>query len=41
MLLDPKLEETIAEDILLLKSVGLCPIIVHGGGRNMTQKSSV
>jgi len=31
-MVDPKLEEQFAEDIILLESVGLCPIIVHGGG---------
>jgi len=36
-MVDPKLEEQFAEDILLLKSVGLCPIIVHGGGPEISQ----
>lgn len=29
---DPGLEETFAEDVVLLRSVGLKPVIVHGGG---------
>ncbi len=30
-MLDPKLEEQFAEDVLLLRSCGLRPIVVHGG----------
>lgn len=29
---DPKLSETFAEDVVLLKQVGINPIVVHGGG---------
>jgi acetylglutamate kinase len=31
-MLDPKVNETIIQDIVLLKLVGLKPIVVHGGG---------
>lgn len=31
-MLDPKINETIVQDIVLLKLVGLKPIVVHGGG---------
>lgn len=34
---DPKLEEQFAEDVLLLRSVGLKPIVVHGGGPEITR----
>jgi acetylglutamate kinase len=29
---DPELESSFARDIVLLKTVGLNPIVVHGGG---------
>ena len=29
---DPKLESSFARDIVLLKTVGLHPVVVHGGG---------
>ena len=29
---DPDLESSFARDIVLLKTVGLNPIVVHGGG---------
>lgn len=31
------LKESFCEDILLLRSVGLCPIVVHGGGPEITR----
>ena len=31
-MIDPALESQFAEDVLLLRSVGLLPIVVHGGG---------
>ena len=31
-MVDPALSETFAEDIVLLRSVGLKPVVVHGGG---------
>ncbi len=31
-MLDPKINETIIQDVILMKLVGLKPIIVHGGG---------
>jgi acetylglutamate kinase len=33
---DPQLREELARDIVLLKYVGLNPVIVHGGGRDIT-----
>ena len=34
---DPKLAETFAKDIVLLKQVGIHPIVVHGGGPQISQ----
>ena len=31
-MVDPELSQTFAEDIVLLRSVGLKPVVVHGGG---------
>ncbi len=31
-MVDPSLRESFARDIVLMKYVGLCPIVVHGGG---------
>lgn len=31
-LIDPTLAETFAEDVVLLRSVGIKPVVVHGGG---------
>jgi acetylglutamate kinase len=31
-MVDPKLKESFARDVVLLKSVGINPVIVHGGG---------
>ena len=36
-MVDPKLEEQFAEDVLLLRSVGLLPIVVHGGATEITR----
>lgn len=36
-MLDPKINETIIQDMVLLKSVGLRPVIVHGGGPEINQ----
>lgn len=36
-MVDPQLEEQFAEDVLLLRSVGLLPIVVHGGGPEITR----
>ena len=33
---DPRLEEAFAEDVLLLRAVGLLPIVVHGGASEIT-----
>ncbi len=33
---DPELREEFARDVVLLKYVGLCPIVVHGGGPDIT-----
>ncbi len=35
---DKKLEEQIIEDIILLKYVGMKPVIVHGGGAEISQE---
>src|SRR5215831_11783710 len=29
---DPRLRETFAQDVILLKFVGISPVVVHGGG---------
>lgn len=34
---DPKLKEKFAQDILLLYLVGIKPVVVHGGGKNITK----
>ncbi len=34
---DPALAETFAEDVVLLRSVGLRPVVVHGGGPQIGQ----
>lgn len=36
-MLDPEINETIIQDMVLLKSVGLRPVIVHGGGPEISQ----
>lgn len=36
-MLDPAINETIVQDIVLLKLVGLKPVIVHGGGPEINQ----
>lgn len=36
-MLDPKLEEHFAEDVLLLQAVGLRPVVVHGGGPEISK----
>ncbi len=36
-MVEPKLEEQFAEDVLLLESVGLRPIVVHGGGPEISR----
>jgi acetylglutamate kinase len=36
-MLEARLEEQFAEDILLLRSVGLLPVVVHGGGPEITR----
>ncbi len=36
-MVDPKLEMEFAEDVLLLQSVGLRPIVVHGGGPEISR----
>lgn len=36
-MIDPKLEDQFAEDVLLLRSVGLLPIVVHGGGQEISR----
>jgi acetylglutamate kinase len=36
-MVDPELERLFAEDVLLLKSVGLLPIVVHGGGPEISR----
>ncbi len=36
-MVDPRLEEQFAEDVLLLRSVGLLPVVVHGGGPEISK----
>ncbi|MDE7210887.1 MAG: acetylglutamate kinase, partial [Lachnospiraceae bacterium] len=36
-MLDPKLEMSVIKDVALLKLVGMQPIIVHGGGKEITK----
>lgn len=36
-MLDPSINKTIVQDMVLLKSVGLKPVIVHGGGPEINQ----
>ena len=35
--LDKKLEESVIKDVALLKLVGMRPIIVHGGGKEISK----
>lgn len=37
-MVDPKIMEDIVQDVVLLRYVGIHPIIVHGGGPEITQK---
>lgn len=32
---DPALQADFAEDVVLLKLVGINPVVVHGGGRRL------
>src|SRR3954464_11091166 len=34
---DPELQADFAEDVVLLKLVGMCPFVVHGGGPQIEQ----
>lgn len=34
---DPKLKEMVAQDLILMKYVGMNPIVVHGGGPDITR----
>ena len=36
-MVDPKLRADVMSDIVLLKTVGVNPIIVHGGGKDITK----
>ena len=36
-MLDKKLEESVIKDVALLKLVGMRPIIVHGGGKEISE----
>ena len=36
-MVDPRLEDQFAEDVLMLRSVGLLPIVVHGGATEITR----
>src|SRR5215475_6893452 len=36
-MIDPALQEEFARDVVLLKYVGLNPIVVHGGGPEITR----
>lgn len=33
---DPALRESVAQDLVLMKYVGMSPVVVHGGGRDIT-----
>ena len=37
-IVDPEIMELIVQDIVLLKFVGIHPVIVHGGGPEITEK---
>ncbi len=37
---DPALQRAFAEDVVLLKLVGINPVVVHGGGRRLKPRSS-
>ena len=37
LMLDEALRETFAKDIVLLRYVGIKPVIVHGGGKEITK----
>ncbi len=36
-MVDPKLEEMVLKDIVLMKLVGMNPVVVHGGGPSITE----
>ncbi|WP_022855499.1 acetylglutamate kinase [Thermodesulfobacterium thermophilum] len=36
-MVDPSLKQNFAQDIALMKYVGICPVIVHGGGPQINQ----
>jgi len=36
-MVDPKLEESVIKDVALLKLVGMKPVIVHGGGKEISK----
>lgn len=40
-MVDPKLRADVMSDIVLLKTVGVNPVIVHGGGKDITQAMEV
>ena len=35
-MIDPKLKQQVMQDIILMESVGINPVIVHGGGPEIT-----
>jgi len=35
-MIDPKLKENVIQDIVLMKYVGINPVVVHGGGKHIT-----
>ena len=37
---DPALQQDFAEDVVLLKLVGMNPIVVHGGGPQISKRST-
>ena len=37
LMVDEALRETFAKDIVLLRYVGIKPVIVHGGGKEITK----
>lgn len=36
-MIDPALADSFAEDVVLMRSVGLCPVVVHGGGPQISE----
>ena len=37
-MLDPKMQENVLQDLVFMNYVGIKPILIHGGGPNITEK---